>query len=228
VVVDKNMKWVIASYLANPLWWPTLKRTSALQAELKKLIGSGAGAEGIIAYAKAKGDNAVAQFVNDVANTKTINPEVANIIKDVAAQGIKEYVASNMGQEGYAQIMQGTTPADAQIATVFKTYFTGTPQLVDYSQVPELAKNPGAQIVILKKPNTEFFKTFLARNNIDPKTVRGIFIDDKAENVFAWLKAAGANATGIVYKDFGQLRTDLEALGVLVKQNSEALAIIGQ
>jgi hypothetical protein len=153
---------------------------------------------------------------------------VANVIKDVSAQGIKEYVASNMGQEGYAQIMKGTTPADAQIAAVFKAYFTGTPQLVDYSQVPELAQNPEAKIIILKKPNPEFFRTFLARNNIDPQTVRGIFIDDKKENVIAWLKAAGANATGIVFKDSGQLRTDLEALRVLVNQNSEPLAIISQ
>jgi hypothetical protein len=223
VVLEKHMKWVVASYLASVWWIPTMRRTDLLQKELKKLIGSGAGAEGIVAFAKAKGDDAVAKFVSDIANTKTINPSVATIMKDVSARGIKEYIASNMGQEGYAHIMQGTTPADIEIAKVFNAYISGTPQLVDYSQIPELAKNPEAKIVILKKPNPKFFHEFFRKNHIDPKTARSVFIDDKEDNVKAFIEAAGENATGIVYKDAGQLRSDLEALQILVNQNTEAL-----
>jgi beta-phosphoglucomutase-like phosphatase (HAD superfamily) len=166
--------------------------------KLANEIGKDPSAEEMIALAKERGWNDVAQFVEKIARKKKPIEGTVKIIEELRAKGFPMYVGTNIGTPSFTTIMTGNGKAGRFLRANFNL---DHPQTVDYKSA-----------TIIKKPNVEFFNQAIAKNQFDLATTHVIFIDDRTDNVEA---ARKAGMIGIVFKNPKQLRTDLKELGLL-------------
>ena len=119
------------------------------------------------------------------------------ILEELKANGYTHHVGSNMG------ITTFNTITDAQkypqFAHIFKNFDLSKSQVVTRGTDK------------FKKPKPTFFELYLEKNNLDPKTTRIIFIDDRRKNVKA---AQSLGLEALRFKNAKQLRRDLADMGI--------------
>ena len=123
--------------------------------------------------------------------------ETISIIQELAQNGYRHHIASNIGPSTF----QAITDAEQypQFQYIFQHFDLKKSQVVD---------NPK-----LLKPNPQFFKQYLEKNNIDLNKTRVIFIDDKIKNIRS---ARSVGLEGIHFKSANQLRKELVKMGISI------------
>lgn len=123
------------------------------------------------------------------------------ILQELKKNGYTNHVGSNMGITTFNTITDPTKYP--QFATLFENFD------LDKSQVVTRAITP------IKKPDIAFFEQYLKKNNLDLRTTRIIFIDDRIKNVNA---ANAVGLEGIRFKNAAQLRKDLADKGIDIRR----------
>lgn len=130
------------------------------------------------------------QLAIDLMNAHRLMTPMINLVKELKAKGYALHIISNIGPRRYP------------------TLCSRFPELMAHF---DKAKTVYAEAkAIIKKPNPEFFKTYLRDFNPDHKSV--IFIDDNKRNINV------AKSFGFVCIRFTKpehLRTQLASLGIL-------------
>lgn len=136
------------------------------------------------------------------SNAQKPMDDTVTIIQELAQKGYTHHVGSNIGNSSFIAITDAKQ--FPQFSPIFKHF--------DLAQSHVVAHTDGH---VIKKPDLEFFRQYLAKNKIDLTTTTVIFIDDKKENIQA---AQKLGLTGVQFKDATQLRSDLFALGIDIKK----------
>lgn len=135
------------------------------------------------------------------ANSQRPIEDTWNIIKELHAQEYTNYIGSNISRHAFKELVDGSK--NPTLAPIFTYFNLDAPQTADDSKII--------------KPNVEFYKSFLRKNDIDLATTQVIFIDDRIKNVVA---AASVGFIGLLFTNPEQLRTDLVALGITIAPKS--------
>lgn len=136
------------------------------------------------------------------SNSQRMMHDTVDIIKELALNGYTHHVGSNIGQTAFLEL------SDPQTSPEFCDLF----KLFDLEQSHVVAHKDGQ---VVKKPDPEFFKQYLEKNNLDLETTQIIFIDDKKENVAT---ARELGFTAVQFKNAAQLRKELANLGIKISQ----------
>lgn len=146
------------------------------------------------------------EFIILASNSQRLMHETVDIIKELAQNGYTHHIGSNIGQTAFLELSDPET--SPEFCDLFK--------LFDLEQSHVVAHKDG---LVVKKPDPEFFKQYLEKNNLDLESTQIIFIDDKKENVIA---AREIGFTAIRFKNADQLRKDLAELGIKISQQAIA------
>ncbi|MDP3889186.1 MAG: hypothetical protein Q8Q25_01430 [bacterium] len=157
--------------------------------------------EAFIESAHNHGNHKLANMIIDIANTQEPIQGTVAIIKELKEKGYRNHIGSNIGPSVFTDLQKRKPHI-----------FNNDLFELDKSQIASY-KNNG----ILAKPDVMFFKQYFKKNDIDPRTTRIIFIDDKYENIHA---AQSVGLIGVHFKNPKQLRHDLIRLGINLKQNN--------
>jgi FMN phosphatase YigB (HAD superfamily) len=127
--------------------------------------------------------------------------KTVDILKELKEKGYTHHVGSNMGVTTFNTI---TDPQKyPQFAHIFKNFDLDKSQVISHDTDQ------------FKKPHPHYFELYLKKNNLDPKTTRIIFIDDRRKNI----KAANAlGLEGVRFKNATQLRKDLADKGIDIRR----------
>jgi FMN phosphatase YigB (HAD superfamily) len=138
------------------------------------------------------------ELIIQASNSQKPISQTVDIIQELAQNGYTHHIGSNIGLTAFQAL---TDPQQfPQYAHIFKWFD------LEHSHV--VAYNEGN---IIKKPDPEFFRQYLIKNNINFGTTRIIFIDDKKENIVV---AESLGFETIHFKNPAQLRKDLAAHGI--------------
>lgn len=186
-------------------WWKTLRSSSF--GLMKDMIGlaathlvSGRSSEQFIQKAHNHNNPYLEQLIVQLTNAQKPIPGMKEIIDALHEAGHEQHVASNIGK----------TPFHA---------------LTDPEQFPHIASmfehiNIEKSLVVsddngnfVKKPDPQFFRIYLQKNNLNPQTQLILFIDDNAKNVES---AQEVGIDAIPFKNPAQLREELQKRNILV------------
>jgi len=129
-------------------------------------------------------------LIIEITNAQKVIPGMESLIQELHNQGYTLHILSNIGPRR------------------FKELSADFPKIINYFSKYQIV-NPETKPII-KKPNTEFFKKYLAENAKQNQKI--IFIDDNKKNILA-ARSLGINA--IRFKSTQQLQTQLNDLGIL-------------
>jgi FMN phosphatase YigB (HAD superfamily) len=163
----------------------------------RQLWGPGASGEEFVTVAREHDDQALAELILQLLNCQTINPGTAAIIKKLHKDGYRQHIGSNMGEHHEFKAL--LTKQEPEFQEIFHHIFE-----LDASQLVNYAAKP-----VIKKPNPEFFKTYLAKNGLLASQV--LFIDDNQKNCAA---ARELGIDSIHFKNPEQLTPELKKRGV--------------
>lgn len=150
--------------------------------------------EELIVLAKQQGNDELVRLTVTVGSHYKPITKTVEIIKDLHNHGYKQHVGSNIGR------------------TIYNHFSNLYPKIFTYFDHVTLVE-PEQNKPLIKKPNLQFFKNYLKKNNLSPKQV--IFIDDKQHNVEA---ARHVGMIAIRFTTPEQLRQNLNELGILAKR----------
>lgn len=140
------------------------------------------------------------ELIIQASNAQKIKRKTVAIIEELAKNGYRHHVGSNIGYTAFAILSDPNESPDFH--QVFRHF--------DLKSSHVAALSDGK---VIKKPDPAFFKQYLEKNNIDLEKTRVIFIDDKKSNIAA-AKALGFET--ILFKNAQQLRNDLIGMGIEV------------
>jgi FMN phosphatase YigB (HAD superfamily) len=189
------------------LWHPGLRQTinkpllrGIVDLIKKSANGIETSAEEYIWLAEHHNNHNFCQMVRDLQNAQSLNPGMVEIIQALSAQGCIHHVGSNIGYSCFQELINPVTYP--QFKLLFSYFDLPSSQVVCFD-----SKH------IVKKPQKDFFTTYLTKNSIDLTTTRVIFIDDKWDNIAAALKAG---LTAIQFKNPKQLKKSLRRIGITI------------
>lgn len=154
-------------------------------------------------------NSAYAQLVKAIINAQMPMPGMSQLLQDLKNTNrdpeIQMHIASNIGTLIFEDLKTNTAHKDVQ------------EQILKYidlekSHAVTFYPNKENRTAIIKKPNIKFFQQYLANAQLDPQSRNVIFIDNSQKNVDA---AKQAGMIGILFKNTDQIRTELEAKGLL-------------
>jgi len=138
----------------------------------------------IIDYARAKKAYALIDFIALVGSDYKPIPKTVAILHALQKKGYTQHVGSNIG----TVVLDRFEHRFPDIFACFSDIY-----IVHYEDG-----------VLIKKPNPQFFKSYLKKHNLTPDNV--LFIDDKSYNVAS---AESCGIQSILYKNSAQLRRTL-------------------
>lgn len=186
-------------------WWNILRNSSfGLMKDLIILtathIISGCSSEQFIQKARAHNNLYLGQLIMELTNAQQPIPGMQEIVDELHTAGYEQHVASNIGQTPFLALAD--KKQFPHLAPLF-THITLEKSL--------LVSNENGNFI--KKPDPQFFKIYLQKNNLDTQLQPVIFVDDNANNVAA-ARQVGIGA--ILFEDPEQLRTELQKRNILI------------
>jgi FMN phosphatase YigB (HAD superfamily) len=158
------------------------------------MFKTGSTGEEFVGIAQKYGNTPLAQAIISIANNcQELIPDTAAVIQELHAQGYRQHIGSNIGAQIFQDLLERSLFSDIFNNTIFELLAS---QVVSY--------NPDFPEATIKKPQAQFYREYLAKNNLAPEQV--ILIDDKIENV---LSAQRVGMYGLVFRDAAQLKKDL-------------------
>ncbi len=186
VIWNYNRKFEIIQHLNIPLF----KVMGNFLLQLLRLTPQEVTSEEFIATAREADNYPFVELAIQLSSAYYPIEGTVEIIKELNKLGYQQDVGSNIG------------------ATIFGTFKEKYPVIFSYFNHMYIVHHyPGKKII--KKPNKEYFTTYLTDYNIKEDQV--IFIDDKITNVQA-ARSVGMHA--IHFRNSDQLRTALQNLGI--------------
>jgi FMN phosphatase YigB (HAD superfamily) len=195
---------VIPTFWNYPDWWNTVKNSSFgliidLMGLTTKHLVSGISSEQFIQKARVHNNPYLEKLIIQLTNAQQPILGMKKITDELYERGCEQHIASNIGKTPF-------------LALIDPQQF---PHLVPIFEHMDLEKS----LVVsddngfVKKPDPQFFKIYLEKNNIDPKTEPIIFIDDNVKNIEA---AQGVGIDAILFKNPEQVRTELQKRNILI------------
>lgn len=138
------------------------------------------------------------EMILQASNSQKPMADTVAIIKELKEKGYTHHIGSNIGNTAF--IALSDPEQFPEMHEVFRHF--------DITSSHVVAHRSGQ---VVKKPDPEFFKQYIAKNDIDFTTTQVIFIDDKKENIEV---ARELGFTAVQFKNAAQLRKDLKALGI--------------
>jgi len=186
VIWHYDRKLEILKYLDTSLF----KLMGAFLLQLLRLTPQEITSEELIATARNANNKPLVELAIQIGSAYFPIEGTLEIIKELNQAGYQQDVGSNIGTTLY---------------NIFKEKY---PTIFDYfNHIFIVHYYPGQKII--KKPNKEYFTTYLTDYNIDADNV--VFIDDRIANVQA-ARAVGMHA--IHFQNPDQLRATLQDLGI--------------
>lgn len=188
-----------------PHWWKAIQHSPLLL--IKDLLAlavkhfiSGGSSEQFIEQARKHNNPYLEQLIIQLVNAQQPIAGMKEIVDDLHATGYEQHIGSNIGQTPFRALID--PKQFPQLAPLF------VPMNVEKSLV--VSTDNGT---FIEKPDPQFFKIYLQKNNFDPQTQPIIFIDDNAKNVKA---AQEVGIDAILFENPEQLREELQKRNVLI------------
>lgn len=172
------------------LWdnWFTLVKNPRLAWKFLQLYRSGNAAGGdYIRLCRQEKNEAMAKIIEKITLDKSLNPGIAEFIKQLQDEGFTLHIASNMSRDDFNFFIKKFPEVFSRFACV---------KVIDYKDKQAPAK----------KPDLAYFNEYLQECPSDKKR---LFFDDKKKNINA---ARQVGIDGIVVTSVEQLIKDFNAL----------------
>lgn len=186
VIWNYNRKFEIVQHLNVPLF----KLMGNFLLQLLRLTPQEVTSEELIAAARKADNYPLVELAIQISSAYYPLESTVEIIKELNKLGYQQDIGSNIG---------------ATVYEIFKEKYSAI--FAYFNHIYIVHHYPGKKII--KKPNKEYFTTYLTDYNIKADQV--IFIDDKIANVQA---ARSVDMRAIHFKNSDQLRAALQDLGV--------------
>ena len=198
IVWNYNRKFEILQHLNLPLF----KVMGNFLLQLLRLTSQEVTSEEFIATARKANNYPFIELAIELSSAYYPIEGTIEIIKELNKLGYQQDIGSNIG------------------ATVYETFKEKYPDIfAHFNHIYIVHYYPGKKVI--KKPNKEYFTTYLTDYNIKASQV--IFIDDKVANVQS-ARSVGMHA--IHFRNPDQLLTALQDLGISLA--IKKLAYVGQ
>lgn len=176
-----------------------------LFSQLRRLATSGGTGEEFIQLTKENNNPYLAEIILRMVNIQYPIQGSLAILQSLHEQGYTHYIGSNIGETAFNDIINAKK--HPHLADLFSFFNLAHPQVVYYHSDPTK---------IIKKPDVQFFLSFIKNNHIDLDNVSVIFIDDCYDNIRA---AKKVGFIAIHFKNPAQLKRALEKLGFNFQKN---------
>ena len=188
-----------------PHWWNTIKHSPLLL--IKDLLAltakhfiSGRSSEQFIERAREHNNPYLEQLIIQLVNAQQPIAGMKEIVDELHAAGYEQHIGSNIGQTPFRALID--TQKFPHLAPIF-----------EHMNIEKSLVVSDEHGNFVEKPDPQFFKIYLKKNNLDPKAQPIIFIDDNTKNVKA---AQEVGIDGILFENPEQLREELQKRSVLV------------
>ncbi len=186
VIWNYNRKLEILQHLNTPL----LKLMGNFLLQILHFTPQEVTSEEFIVTARKANNYALVELATQIGSAYYPIESSIKIIKELNKLGYQQNIGSNIG------------------STIYEIFKEKYPAIFKYFHHAHIVRHyPGKKII--KKPNKEYFITYITNYNIKAEQV--IFIDDKLANVQA---AQSIGMHTIHFKNPYQLRTALQNLGI--------------
>lgn len=179
-------------------FWDKKTRGKVMKYLLKGIFGKELSSDKFVYLAEKHNNPHLKEMILLASNSQKPMQDTVAIIKELSQKGYTHHIGSNIGNTAF--IALSDPEQYPELYEIFKHF--------DLTQSHVVAHRNGQ---VVKKPDPEFFKQYLTKNNIDLSETEIIFIDDKKENIEA---ARELGLTAVQFKNATQLRKDLAALGI--------------
>ena len=202
---------VVPTFWSYPDWWNTVKNSSLgliidLIGLTTKHLVSGISSEQFIQKARVHNNPYLEKLIIQLTNAQQPILGMKEITDELYERGCEQHIASNIGKTPF-------------IALIDPTQFPHLSPLFEHMNIEKSLMVSDDNGNFVKKPDPQFFRTYLAKNNLDPQTQPIIFVDDNAKNVKS---AQEVGIDAILFKNPEQLRGELQKRNVLMPQTDQA------
>ena len=140
------------------------------------------------------------QLIIQLVNAQQPIAGMKEIVDELHAAGYEQHIGSNIGKTPFLALID--TQKFPHLAPIF-----------EHMNIEKSLVVSDEHGNFVEKPDPQFFKIYLKKNNLDPKAQQIIFIDDNTKNVKA---AQEVGIDGILFENPEQLREELQKRSVLV------------
>lgn len=195
-----NQKWQLITHLKPRLFW-----------DLNKFawyhLFKGSCTDEFLYLIKKNNNPYLAKCFKICVNYQQPIKGTIQIIRELSDLGYTHYVGSNIGHNTFQALIDKNE--NPHVEHIFSHFNLVSPQVVPY--------DPLRPKGLIRKPNPQFFHSFLERNNINLDECNVIFIDNNKKNIKI---ARSLGFIGIHFKTPDQLRKDLHKIARISLPNA--------